>query len=237
MVGDGPPVVSLELHAHDQAGQEVPLSIWPARPCKLSPYLKPGDGVLDIGANVGQLARDFAERAGPDGFVLAVEPDMFTATMCAMLASEVPQIQVLPVAVAEANGVRVLHLDAENVRRHSLWRGNLTTDSPSTRLVPTLTLDDLARRVPKLAAIKVDTQGAEFAVLGGGQATLNRHGLTWCVELWPQGLARAGSSVRQVVDTFAGFGWHPVDQPWSAVLDLFEARPEATQDVILQRRG
>ena len=228
-------MVTLALETRDEQGGVVPMP-WPPLPCPLTPYLKPGDGVLDLGANVGQMARTYAAAVGPEGYVLAVEADPQNATLCFLLAQTDPQIHVLPVAVAEACGVRVLHRDGANMRRQSLWRANLTHDSAQTVLVPTLTLDTLARAVPKLAAIKIDVQGAEFAVLAGGQATLNNPHLTWCVEFWDKGLRAAGSSAKQVADVFQGFGWHPADTTWAEVLVKVEAKPHGVQNIVMRHR-
>ncbi len=228
-------LVQLLVKAQDGAGNPTSLP-WPALPSKLEPYLQVGDGVLDLGANVGQMARTFANCVGPDGYVLAVEAEPYNAMLCRLLSQDHPQIHTLPVAVAEASGTRTLHLDGENLRRQSLWRANLTTDSPHTVLVPTLSLDTLAAAVPKLAAIKIDVQGAEFAVLSGGQATLNKRYLTWCVELWENGLCAAGSSVRQVVDVLRGFGWEPATTTWPDVLAKVDAKPHGVQDVVLRHR-
>jgi FkbM family methyltransferase len=229
-------MVTLSMEARNTAtGEPVPMP-WPPLPSPLTPYLKAGDGVLDLGANVGQMARTYADAVGAEGYVLAVEADPHNATLCDLLTQAYPQIHVLPVAVAEACGVRVLHQDAANMRRQSLWRANLTHDSAQTVLVPTLTLDTLARAVPKLAGIKIDVQGAEFAVLTGGQATLNNPHLTWCVEFWDQGLRAAGSSAKQVADVFEGFGWRPVDTTWTEVLVRVEAKPHGVQNIVMRHR-
>lgn len=225
--------ISLAVQVHNAAGETVPMVLI-ERPSKLTPYLKPGDGVLDLGANIGGTARMFAARVGPTGAVVAVEADPATAMLCRMCAADLPQVRVLPVAVAEEASVRHLHLDANNSRRHSLYRANLTTDSAHTTLVPTLPLDTLADSVPNLAAIKVDLQGAEGAMLDGGSATLGRHRLTWCVELWPLGLAQACHSIEAVVGTFGAYGWRPVGTTWAAVLERANAKPHGVQDVVLQ---
>lgn len=210
---------------------------FPPRETPLSAYVQPGDGVLDLGANVGEMARDFAQRVGPTGYVLAVEADFRTALACRQMAAEYPQIHVLPVAVAESVGVRTLHLDGQNQRRQSLWRANLTTDTDRTLTVPTLTLDVLAQAVPNLTAIKIDVQGAEGHVLQGGRNTLHRRDLTWYVELWAYGLAHAGTPLPCVAAQFVEHGWHPEGTSWPAVLERAEAKPKGVQNVLLRWRA
>ena len=209
---------------------------WPAKACPLSYILRPGDGVLDLGANVGEYTRDFAARVGPSGFVLAVEPDPQTALACTVLARSWPWVHVVPAAVASQAGVARLWCDARNARRHSLCRENLTNDSSGWRAVPALALDQLAASVPNLRAIKVDIQGGEAAMLAGARETLARTDVTWWVELWPLGLAHAGSSAAAVLDTFNAAGLGLIGTTWDAVRAVAKGCPHGVQNIFLQHQ-
>jgi hypothetical protein len=70
-------------------------------------------------------------------------------------------------------------------------------------------LDNLARTVPNLRAIKMDVQGAECHVLDGAQETLGRD-LVWAVELWPAGLKNAGRSIDELAQVFLDHGYQVV---------------------------
>lgn len=232
-----PTEVRLELHSYKVGTDEPAPMPWPPLYSPLTKYLQPGDGVLDLGACVGQMARTFAHAVGPKGCVLAIEASPITAMMGRMLCSTYPNIHMVPLAVADRCGLAVLSLDADNLRRNSLWRANLTNDSPNTLLTAALTLDLIAATVPNLKAIKVDVQGAEGAMLEGASKTLQRTDLTWCVELWSQGFVNAGYSVKYVAEYFSEYGWYPVGDTWEGVLVKADEKPEGTQDVILQHKG
>jgi FkbM family methyltransferase len=231
------PQVTLKVIAKSPTGECLALAdVCQPLPSRLTKYFNKGDGVIDLGANVGQMARTFASAVGLDGSVLAVEADPYTAMMGRFFCSNYPHIQYLPVAVADQATCLPLYQDGENIRRQSLWRSNLTTDSDYALMVPALPLDLIAPSVPNLAAIKVDIQGAEGLMLAGATETLKRTNLTWCVEIWQDGLIRAGSSVMDVSAIFDFYGWRVVGADWATVIDYAEQFPEKVQDIIVRHR-
>ena len=154
-----------------------------------------GDGVIDIGANDGTWACGFAERVGDTGHVLAVEPDPVTCERAIERCRMLPQVTVLQAAVGAASGMRLLYRDPDDSRRSSLWERNVIAVGGGHIDVPVMTLDEIAGRVPNLAAIKIDAQGAEVDILRGAPETLARR-LIWQLEYWPLGFVVAGSPVR-----------------------------------------
>lgn len=186
-------------------------------PGRLCQALRPGDGALDIGANVGEHARQYAEKVGPTGHVVAVEPDPETAQKCREQSSMYPWLKVLEVAVTAIGEGPVTLFRDQDRRRNSLWQDNILEAGDDSVTVWTVTLDQLADLVPKLRAIKIDAQGAEAQILQGGWRTLRNPGLTWYVELWTEGLQHAGSSAETVIGMFEETGWLPVNSTWDQV--------------------
>ena len=182
----------------------------------LHPYLRAGDGVIDVGANDGHYATGYAKVVGPTGCVVAVEPDPKTADLCRARCTPWPMVRVVQAAVSCCAGMATLYRDSDH-RRHSLWEANTITKTGDAVSVPMVTLDSLAVDVPHLTAIKIDAQGAEAQILAGATETLTNPALTWAVELWAQGLTDAGSSVDAVIDVFEAHGWHPVGSTWDQV--------------------
>lgn len=183
----------------------------------LDAYLRPGDGVLDIGANVGHYAARYAQAVGPTGRVLAIEPDPDSVAVARATCAMYPHVTIMSVAVSDTMGPATLYIDAGDHRRNSLWKANVVQDAGQTKTVQTVTLDHIASLVPNLRGIKIDAQGAEGAILTGGQETLTRPDLTWCVELWPAGLVAAGTSVDAVIGHFQAHGWRPRERTWDDV--------------------
>lgn len=200
--------------------------------------LSPGDGAIDIGANDGAFARHFAKAVGPTGTVLAVEPDPVNVKKLRETLKEYPQAEIVEAAVWCSNDEPViLHCDTGDRKRNSLWAKNLLGHgAPIT--ATGVTLDDLAAQVNRLKAIKIDAQGAEMEILRGGTETLTRTDLMWMVELWPEGLIHAGSSIQELAARFIESGYHPTKDSWPPIVErLKRCTGHKAADVFLVHRS
>lgn len=136
--------------------------------------LKPGMGVIDIGANIGYFTMVSAALVGPRGHVLAIEPNPRNARLleASRRANGFAQVTLAQVAAGAEVGLLVLHAT------HS----NGTTSTPSDRLADLLGAETVACvRADSLVApdrrvdlIKLDVEGAEFKALQGCAAILDR---------------------------------------------------------------
>src|SRR5712671_1945175 len=77
----------------------------------------PGCVVWDVGANVGLFSFSAAAMAGPSGFVLAIEPDLWLAGLLTRSADQVQKyarqaalVVTLPVAVSGTTGISQLQI-------------------------------------------------------------------------------------------------------------------------------
>ena len=139
--------------------------------------VRPGDVIWDIGANLGLFSFAASALAGPNGHVLAVEPDALLVRMLRRSAAanhrQAP-VEVLPVAVADDLGVARFHIARRNRSTSHLdgFGTSQTGGIRATELVPTVTLDWLAARFPMPNVVKIDVEAAEVKVLTGGAAVL-----------------------------------------------------------------
>lgn len=144
--------------------------------------IRPGFTVWDIGANQGLFAFPAAWLAGPDGLVIAFEPDVWLADLltnsCTVNAtmSRAPVI-VAPLAVSDAIGQREFCI-ARRARASSHLRGYGCSQSGGDRgslRVLTVTLDWLVQHFPSPQVVKIDVEGAEASVLRGAATLLRSH--------------------------------------------------------------
>jgi FkbM family methyltransferase len=136
----------------------------------LTSLLNPGDVVLDVGANMGIHTMFFARAVGPDGTVIAVEPDPinleYLKTNISLNGYE-SQIIVVPYAFGEENETRTFYQSQKSRGLCSL----AMLDEDSTVMEIEIVrgadyLDNMALSRPiKLA--KIDVVGSEAKVVAG----------------------------------------------------------------------
>jgi FkbM family methyltransferase len=180
---------------------------------ELTAHLQPGFGVIDIGANAGMLTAAYAKLVRVSGHVLAVEPDPETYPKLVAGVQQWPQVQTVQAAVGATEGETTIHQDGAQTSR---WAA-LTPHQREPVTVPMTTVDALAPRVKHLRAIKIDVQGGEAEVLKGATETLTRPEIVWQLEVWPRGLAVAGSSVEALCACLEAAGLMPFSRSWQAV--------------------
>lgn len=160
--------------------------------------LKPGDIVIDVGANVGAHTLPLATLVGPGGKVHAVEPTDYA------FAKLLDNIALNPGLAARIVAHHALIAGADDAQIpeaiYSSWPldrqdgvhvghgGRLHATSGST----TSTLDKLVSTLGRrsLALLKIDVDGAELAVLEGGAETLRQMRPKIMIELAPHVYAR-----------------------------------------------
>ena len=143
-------------------------------------FVKPGDTVWDIGANLGVFAVAAGDRAGETGRVLAVEADIWLAGVirrtARLTANQDLHLEVLPAAVSDSHGVMRFAIAERGRASNSLVDagGRSTTGGVrETHLVPTLPLDALLETTGPPQVVKIDVEGAEVLVLEGARQVLS----------------------------------------------------------------
>lgn len=135
-------------------------------------YLRPGDLMVDVGANVGSYTVLAAGAAGAR--VIACEP---VPTTFAALATNVAvnalgdRVELQPVGVGASAGELVMTAGGDTTN-HVLRDGERADET--VRVVVKRLDDIVGDRAPAL--VKVDVEGFEREVLSGGGATLTRCG-------------------------------------------------------------
>lgn len=172
---------------------------------------RPGDCVLEIGANIGTETIGFADIVGPGGSVHAFEP----------LPANVDRLQ----RVAALNPTRAIHIHqlalSDRVGRlqfeippvDSSGVGHLVAPESNERsgtiVVECRTLDSLSSELPGGAAVFVDTEGEEVRILRGGRKYFETHRPVLVLEASPKLLTKSGSSLAELLELLRSLDYRP----------------------------
>lgn len=207
--------------------------------------LKPGDHVVDIGANCGVYTLSTAKTVGSTGRVWAFEPASNTASLLeeGIAANGFSHVTLERFALSNVSGTAQLSL-----HRHP--EGNTLVHDPQPNnpgeTVPVVTLDDCLEswHWRNIDFIKIDAEGEEANILKGGKR--------FFAELSPlvQYEVREGSHLNiELVTAFATLGYRSYrlvtgldllvpfntkEQPDEFLLNLFCCKPDRAAQLFAQ---
>ena len=169
--------------------------------------LRPGDVLVDGGANVGLFSLIAAVAVGPGGRVLACEPVAETMALLRANAAEndFPTLELHEVALSDRPGragFTVFEAGSGLASFAPEDGGGRVVDVTAT------TLDALTADVAgRVAVVKLDIEGAEVKALKGAARLIAHDRPVFVIELEPGHLARQGSSVADVREILAPHGY------------------------------
>ena len=202
--------------------------------------LRPGMGVVDIGANIGFFTMLAASLVGPAGAVLAIEPNPANARQAeaSRRLNGFGQVTIMQVAAGRETGLLALNTSFSNGTTSAL------EDVLSSQTVPCLAVDRIVERQPAVGLIKLDVEGAEFNALLGCRALIRRDRPVIVMEFSPpqlQGIS--GATGEQVLQWIVAEGYtleviakdglpSPKGVDIGAVMDAYTARGTDHIDII-----
>jgi FkbM family methyltransferase len=168
--------------------------------------LRPGDGFIDGGANIGVYAMLAASLVGPGGRVIAFEPFPTHAERLRANATlnGFAQVELRAAALTDHSGT-VLFVTNRDVSNRIQTRTDADTD---TIEVLCTTLDEAVAGLPQFTIGKLDLEGSEIDALKGA-ARLLREGNpgVWIIE-WNLGLiGKRGHRAEELTDLLAEHGY------------------------------
>ena len=156
--------------------------------------VKPGDTVIDVGANMGYITARLADYVGPQGKVIAVEPipDTFASLESTVSKLGLRQVQPIHACVSSQPGRVEMEIPADDAGAENLYESSIIDPAQPAQgrrvTVPALTLNTLlkttdeARRTKhdersttneaRISFIKIDVEGHELAVVQGADELL-----------------------------------------------------------------
>lgn len=177
-------------------------------------HLAPGNTFVDVGAHIGYYSLKAAPLVGPNGHVIAIEPNPNTLPRLRdnLQASGASVVRVEPFACADVDAMLDLFASSHsNTGETSLSQANASQDGAPTATyrVRARPLDDILREagVSHVNAVKIDVEGAEMMVLKGAQKTLDRDHPMLLVEVVDKQLQAMGSSAAEVQQFLSAHGY------------------------------
>jgi len=161
-----------------------------------------GDLVVEVGANVGTETVCFADVVGPGGRLIAVEPDETNVQALLGLAelNGWRHVEIIKAAVSDVDGEVCFEATQQQA---ASGIGRVVREGTSERVVKvrSVRLDTLRRAAHnRVAAVFMDVEGHEIAVLKGGREVLRDDRPVVVLEASPKLLARNGWSLGDLAE-------------------------------------
>jgi FkbM family methyltransferase len=142
----------------------------------LDQWVKPGDWVLDIGANVGHYSLKLSELVGKSGRVLLFEPVPSTVDLLASNISKAPyqNLSIFNVAVSDKTDLVGMEVPKSYAGGTSsnYYRAHISNDSSELNTL-SISINSLNISHP-ISLAKIDVEGHEISVLKGMENILTR---------------------------------------------------------------
>jgi FkbM family methyltransferase len=170
--------------------------------------VKPGDVVVDVGANIGYFTLLASKLVGERGRVYAFEPapETFALLKRSIAANDSGNVCALQKALWNVRASGKLLLEGEN------WGANRIIDSETgghSIEVEMVSMDEFFENGhQKVDVVKIDAEGAEINILNGATAVLQKNpDLVLFAEFNPKLLEAAGQHPERYIQVIASHGF------------------------------
>ena len=177
-------------------------------------HLRPGDVVLDVGANAGLYTVIAARAVGNTGHVYAFEPDERAVKLLRrnVAVNGLKNVTVIEAAVSNETGERAFAAASDTAFSSLATIQRDDQQIESWRSVPTIRLDDavVTHGIGVVKFLKIDVEGAEKLVLDGGTNLLLRAPDDFAIlfEAFERNAEAFGYTVQDLLEILRSKGFH-----------------------------
>jgi FkbM family methyltransferase len=214
--------------------------------------VKPGDTIVDAGANVGYYTLIGSRLVGDKGKIYAFEPEpaSFALLQKNVRLNGLTNVVLEQKALSNRKGLLKLFIAEQNKGDHRIYQPE--GESRPSVDVEAVRLDEYFKDSKRgIDVIKIDTQGAEGLILEGMTGLLERQtdGPTIFMEFWPRALQGLGTDAGALLKQLQSYHYQFYDirpknrqgLPRVEPADLLAAHPvedpESQTDLMVLRGG
>jgi len=200
--------------------------------------VRPGDAVLDVGANLGQFTLLASRATGPSGRVFAVEanPQMAQNLRYNVALNQLANVEIIEAAAWDRQEqLRLLAGDLENQGMASV--ASAGADSTAS-FVPAVRLDQVLHELgcSRIDVVKIDVEGAEERAMRGLTGVLENH---WPRRIYCEVTATAAetSAAESLVDLLSSWRYRGtiVDETGERPLNRCSLKGPFLETVVFSR--
>jgi|CXWL01.1.fsa_nt_gi FkbM family methyltransferase len=181
---------------------------WPEFPF-LQSYLRAGDTVVDVGANIGIYALWMSRFIGASGTLIAFEPsaECFSRLSRQVAQNGLDRIVLERKAVADVSGSMRL-TRGRDMENRVLAESEVSDD---VEAVDVVTLDEYARTaaMKEVNFLKIDVEGAEALVMDGADSLLRQKRIAVMQFEVEAHWARYGRNLPSMAERLRQYGYTP----------------------------
>ncbi|MGZ3931205.1 MAG: FkbM family methyltransferase [Bacteroidia bacterium] len=170
--------------------------------------VKPGNVILDIGANIGFTALSMAKLSLPNGIVYAFEPDPFNYEQLKhnVFLNTLPNVKIFNVGLGVTKEQLKLAVNTANNRGGNRIRQDA---SENFNLVDIMPLDEFVslHGLATVDLVKIDVEGFEYNVLKGAEQLLSTQRPVLFIELDDSNLKEQGASAKELIAWLNALGY------------------------------
>ncbi len=205
--------LNLKMYVHEFGDQFVSKTIqekgvWePYETELIYRALKSDSCFVDVGANIGYYTVVASSCIGPQGKIIAFEPEPKNFELLSQNTqlNNIDNVLCVNAGLSDQNGSAKIFLSENNWGDHQIYDAGLERQSTIIQLYNGDQF--LSDKLEKIDVLKVDTQGAEYQVLSGLQQTIQQSlpDIKMVIEFWPFGLRKSGSHAHKLLDLLLSF--------------------------------
>ena len=173
----------------------------------LRQLVRAGDTVMEIGANIGSHTVGLAKRVGPQGLVIAFEPQRacFALLQSQIALNELTNVVALNQGVADKGGT--LYVPGRDYATQGNAGGVALAEKPLPRheAVRVIRLDDRHGDI-KVHLIKIDVEGMEGQVIDGARGLIMKSRPRLYIE--NDRVDKSPALIRRLFDLSYRLWWH-----------------------------